>query len=101
MTQIRITNIEGKAPISIYVSDIFGNDKTLIGEITGTTTNPAPPVIYQYPPSSFDGATSILLTLEDSYGNEKSKLLTGTYGCSFNVIFEMVDCTSEFIINTA
>jgi hypothetical protein len=100
MTQVRITYVIGEPPISVYVSDIYGNNKSLIGVITGGTANPVPPVVYQNPPTIFNGSPSILLTMEDTYGNEKSKILSGTYGCTFNVIFEMVGCTSEFIINT-
>jgi len=45
MVQVRLTEISGGTyPISVYLSDIYGNNQTLLGTIsTGTTV---PPVIY-------------------------------------------------------
>lgn len=99
MTQIRISNLTGSTPINIYVADIYGNNKNYIGQITGTTTTPAPPTIYRYPPSLFDNAPSIMLILSDSKGVEKFKILDGITGCTFNVLFEMSGCTTQLIIS--
>jgi hypothetical protein len=98
MTQIRILNITGTTPIDIYVADIYGNNRSFVGQITGGTT-PAPPTIYQYPPSIFDMAPSIMLIMSDSTGVEKFKILDGVSGCTFNVIIEMSGCTTQLIIN--
>jgi hypothetical protein len=98
MTQIRISNLSGSTPINIYVADIYGNNKTFIGEITGNL-NITPPIIYQYPPSIFDNAPSIMLILSDYRGIEKYKILDGVSGCTFNVLLELSGCTTQLIIN--
>ena len=98
MNQIRITNVTGSTPINIYVADIYGNNKTYVGQITGSTDN-IPPDVYNYPPSLFDDAPSIMLIMVDSNGVEKSKILEGISGCTFNVVFEMVGCTTQLIIS--
>jgi hypothetical protein len=95
MTQIRITNLVGQTPISVYVADVYGNNKTFIGTITDIPTT----MIYEYPPSLFDGAPSIMLILQDANGTEKFQILDGVTGCTFNVYFEMVGCTTNMIIN--
>jgi len=98
MTQIRISNLTGSTPINIYVADIYGNNKNFVGQITGSTSI-IPPIIYQYPPSIFNSAPSIMLILSDSRGVEKYKILEGTTGCTFNVLFELSGCTTQLIIN--
>ena len=99
MAQIRITSLIGQPPIDIYISDFQGNNKTFLGTITGTTTTITPPIIYQSVPEIFNNMTSVQITLVDGYGNEKSKIVDGTFGCGFNVIFQEVGCNTEFIIN--
>jgi hypothetical protein len=98
MTQVRITNVTGSTPIDIYVADIYGNNKTYVGQITGSTDN-IPPDDYSYPPSLFDYSPSIMLIMVDSNGVEKSKMIEGVSGCTFNVVFEMAGCTTQLIIN--
>lgn len=98
MTQIRISNLSGTVPINIYVADVYGNNKSLIGQITGKTELSSP-IIYQYPPSIFDEAPSIMLILSDSRNVEKYKILNGVSGCTFNVLLELSGCTTQLIIN--
>ena len=52
MGRIEITSITGSTPISVYVSDAFGNYETLIGTIGAAV----PPTEYFYPPSIFNTA---------------------------------------------
>ena len=98
MTQIRISNLSGSTPISIYVADIYGNNKSLVGQITGTTAT-IPDIIYEYPPNIFSGAPAIMLILTDSRNVEKRTILEGISGCTFNVIFESSGCTTSLLIN--
>jgi hypothetical protein len=98
MTQIRISNLTGSTPINVYVADIYGNNRSFVGQITGGTI-PTPPTIYQYPPSLFDMAPSIMLIMSDSRGVEKFKILDGVSGCTFNIILEMSGCTTQLIIS--
>jgi hypothetical protein len=43
MTQIRITEISGGTfPVTVYISDVYGNNQTLIGTIS---SGPVPPVV--------------------------------------------------------
>lgn len=97
MTQVRISNISGQTPIDIYVADVYGNNKSLVGQITGNTL--AQPLVYKYPPTIFDNAPSIMLILSDSQNNEKFKILNGVSGCTFNVLLEISGCTTQLIIN--
>jgi hypothetical protein len=54
MTQIRISAVTGAVPISVYISDIYGNNEFLIGTITNTGV--IPPDAYFYPPALFNSA---------------------------------------------
>lgn len=72
MTQISITGVTGSSlPIDVYVADYYGNNKTYLGQITGST----PPTVYEYPPSLFDTIPTIMLILSGSDGCEKFKII--------------------------
>jgi hypothetical protein len=83
MTQIRIEAVSGTTPISVYVSDIYGNNQTLIGTITNTGV--IPPAARFYPPSLFDSAPQIMLTLIDNNGCQKFQILDCSFGCGFTI----------------
>ena len=89
MVQVRLTEITGGTyPISVYISDIYGNNQTLLGTIsTGTTV---PPIIYYNTviPSVFQTAPEIMLKLVDANNCEAIKILDCTFGCTFNITIE-------------
>jgi hypothetical protein len=92
MTQVRITEISGGTyPIQVYISDVYGNNQTLLGTID---TGPVPPVLEYNTviPSIFNTAPEIMLTLTDSNGCSIFKLLQCTFGCAFQITIEMVSC---------
>ena len=65
MTQIRITEISGGTfPVTVYISDVYGNNQTLIGTIS---SGPVPPVVEYNTviPSIFSTAPEIMLRLVD------------------------------------
>ena len=75
MIEIEFTEVSGTTPIDVYVADVRGENKTFMGQITGVTTNPVPPVVYEYPPSLFDGASSLMIILSASNGCEMFKII--------------------------
>jgi hypothetical protein len=91
MTQIRISAVTGAVPISVYISDIYGNNEFLIGTITNTGV--IPPDEYFYPPALFNSAPQIMLTMIDANGCEKFEILTCTFGCGFTISVQLADCT--------
>jgi hypothetical protein len=97
MGRIEITSITGSTPISVYVSDAFGNYETLIGVI-GTSV---PPAQYLYPPSIFNTAPAVLLKLVFANGCEVIKLLECREGCWFDLIIETADCKFNISIEPA
>jgi hypothetical protein len=93
MVQVRLTEISGGTyPISVYLSDIYGNNQTLLGTIASGTT--VPPVIYYNTviPAIFQTAPEIMLKLVDANGCETIKILDCTFGCTFNITIELVSC---------
>jgi hypothetical protein len=79
MVQIRITNISGGTyPIDVYISDVYGNNKSLL---TTITSGPVPPTLFYTAsiPPIFETAPEILLTLVDANGCE---------------LFELIPCSS-------
>lgn len=93
MVQVRLTEITGGTyPINVYISDVYGNNQTLLGTIsTGTTV---PPVIYYNTviPTIFQTAPEIMLKLVDANGCEAIKILDCTFGCTFNITIELASC---------
>lgn len=93
MTQVTITDISGGTyPISVYIADVYGNNRYLLGTIS---SGPVPPVV-QYNsviPTIFNTAPEIMLLLVDDNDCEIFKILDCTFGCTFNITIEMVSCT--------
>ena len=92
MTQVRITEISGGTyPISVYISDVYGNNQTLLGTIS---TGPVPPVIEYNTviPAIFQTAPEIMLKLVDSNNCEVFKILQCTFGCAFEITIELDSC---------
>jgi hypothetical protein len=93
MTQVTITDISGGTyPISVYIADVYGNNRYLLGIIG---TGPVPPSV-QYNsviPTIFNTAPEIMLLLVDDNDCEIFKILDCTFGCAFNITIEMVSCT--------
>ena len=92
MTQVRITEISGGTyPINVYISDVYGNNQTLLGTIN---TGPVPPIIEYNTviPSIFNTAPEIMLTLTDNNGCSIFKLLQCTFGCTFQITIEWASC---------
>jgi hypothetical protein len=102
MTQVRITDISGGTyPISVFISDVYGNNQTLIGTIaTGTTV---PPTVYfnTVIPSIFQTAPQIMLTLVDANNCSVFKILDCTFGCTFQITIEMASCVVDIDIQNS
>ena len=93
MTQITITDISGGTyPISVYIADVYGNNRYLLGTIN---SGPVPPTVYYNTviPTIFNTAPEIMLLLVDDNDCEMFKILDCTFGCAFNITIEMVSCT--------
>lgn len=98
MTQVRITNITGETlPVEVYISDVYGNNKYLLGLISSSV----PPTITYNSiiPPIFNTAPEIRLTLIDDKNCEISKILDCTFGCAFEVTIEMASCTVNMSIS--
>ena len=98
MTQIRIDEISGGTyPISVYIADVYGNNRALLGTIG---TGPVPPTVYYNTviPSIFSTAPEIMLLLVDDNDCEVFKILDCTFGCAFEITIEMVSCTVNITI---
>ena len=92
MTQVRITEISGGTyPISVYISDVYGNNQTLLGTIT---SGPVPPTVEYNTviPSIFNTAPEIMLKLVDGNNCEIFKILQCTFGCTFQITIELASC---------
>lgn len=92
MTQVRITEISGGTyPINVYISDVYGNNQTLLGTISA---GPVPPTIEYNTviPSIFSTAPEIMLKLVDSNNCQIFKILQCTFGCSFQITIELASC---------
>jgi hypothetical protein len=92
MTQIRITEISGGTfPVSVFISDVYGNNETLLGTIS---SGPVPPVVEYNTvvPPIFSTAPEIMLRLVDGNNCQVIKLLTCTFGCAFQITIELSSC---------
>jgi hypothetical protein len=101
MNQVRITEISGGTyPISVYISDVYGNNQTLLGTIS---SGPVPPVVEYNTviPSIFSTAPEIMLKLVDSNNCEVFKILTCTFGCDFEITIELASCIVNLNIQEA
>lgn len=98
MTQIRITEISGGTyPISVYISDVYGNNQTLLGTIS---SGPVPPNVEYNTviPSIFASAPEIMLKMIDSNNCEVFKILSCTFGCTFQITIELASCVVNMSI---
>lgn len=92
MVQVRLDFISGASyPVSVYIADVYGNNKSLLGTIA---TGPVPPEVNYNSviPPIFQSAPQIMLILEDSAGCSVFKILDCTFGCAFNITVQLVDC---------
>jgi hypothetical protein len=95
MTQVRITEISGGSyPINVYISDVYGNNETLLGVID---PGPVPPTVKYNAviPPIFQNVPEIMLKLVDINNCEIFKILTCTFGCAFEIIIEAVPTPSQ------
>lgn len=93
MVQVRITEISGGTyPIKVYISDVYGNNQTLLGTVS---SDPGFPPNLEYNtviPTIFQTAPEIMLTLVDANGCSIFKILDCTFGCTFNITVELASC---------
>lgn len=92
MTQVRITEISGGTyPISVFISDVYGNNSALLGTIS---SGPVPPTVKynNVIPAIFNTAPEIMLKLVDNNNCEIFKILDCTFGCAFEITIELVSC---------
>lgn len=92
MVQVRIESISGATyPVSVFIADYYGNNRTLIGTISA---GPVPPQVNYNTsiPSLFYTAPQIMLILRDSLGCETFQLLDCTFGCTFQITIQEVNC---------
>ena len=100
MIQVRITSISGGTfPINVYIADVYGNNKSLLG----TISSGVPPVVSYNSviPAIFDTAPEIMLILTDSSGCEVFQLLQCTFGCAFEITIELASCIVDITIQEA
>ena len=71
MTQIVITGVTGSTPITVYLADVYGNNRVFLG----TITTGVPPTIEFTPSALFNNAPAVMLILVDRNGCEKFKIL--------------------------
>ena len=98
MTQVRIDEISGGTyPISVYIADVYGNNRSLLGVIS---TGPVPPTVYYNTviPTIFNTAPEIMLLLVDDNECEVFKVLDCTFGCAFEITINLVSCIVNITI---
>ena len=98
MTQIRIDEISGGTyPISVYIADVYGNNRSLFGTIG---TGPVPPTVDYNTviPTIFNTAPEIMLLLVDDNDCEVFKILDCTFGCAFEITINLVSCIVNITI---
>lgn len=102
MTQVRITEISGGTyPISVYISDVYGNNQTLLGTISSDPGFP-PNVEYNTViPSIFNTAPEIMLKLVDGNNCEIFKILQCTFGCTFQITIQLASCIVDINIQNS
>ena len=101
MNQVRITEISGGTyPISVYISDVYGNNQTLLGTIT---SGPVPPNVEYNTviPTIFTTAPEIMLKLVDSNNCEIFKILQCTFGCTFQITIQLASCIVDINIQNS
>jgi hypothetical protein len=97
MIQVRITSISGGTdPISVYIADVYGNNKSFLGTISSGVP---PTVAYNSViPAIFQTAPEIMLILTDSLGCEVFQILDCTFGCAFEITIELASCVVNMTI---
>jgi hypothetical protein len=101
MTQVRIDYITGGSyPISVYIADVYGNNRSWLGTID---PGPVPPTVSYNSviPTIFNTAPQIMLILVDADGCEIFKILDCTFGCSFEITVNLVSCVVDITIQEA
>jgi hypothetical protein len=101
MTQIRIDEISGGTyPISVYIADVYGNNRSLLGTIG---TGPVPPTVDYNTviPTIFNTAPEIMLLLVDDNDCEIFKILDCTFGCAFEITIELASCVVNMSIENS
>jgi hypothetical protein len=97
MIQIRITEISGGTlPINVFLADVYGNNKTLLGVINSTV--PPTQTYNSTIPSIFETAPEVMLLLTDANGCEVFKILDCTYGCAFEITIELASCVVNITV---
>lgn len=96
MNQIRIEAVSGAVPILVYVADVYGNNKSLLGTITNTGV--IPPAKRFYPPSLFNTAPAVMVIMVDNDGCEKFQILDCTFGCGFDISVQLANCVVNIIV---
>jgi hypothetical protein len=97
MIQIRITEISGGTlPINVFLADVYGNNKTLLGVINSTI--PPTQTYNSTIPSIFETAPEVMLLLTDANGCEVFKILDCTYGCAFEITIELASCVVNITV---
>jgi len=98
MARLNIQNIKGVPPYTIYVSDQYFNNKTLIAII-----DPDSPTQQNFNvPSIFEGLDKLMVIISDNSGCDYCnffKLLECRYGCALNIIIEPISCSFEIKID--
>jgi hypothetical protein len=100
MIQVRIASISGGTyPINVYIADVYGNNKSLLG----TISSGVPPTVEYNSviPAIFDTAPEIMLILSDSSGCEVFQILDCTFGCAFAITIELASCVVDITIQEA
>jgi hypothetical protein len=100
MIQVRITSISGGTyPINVYIADVYGNNKSLLG----TISSGVPPTVEYNSviPTIFYTAPEIMLILSDSSGCEVFQILDCTFGCAFAITIELASCIVDMTIQEA
>jgi len=100
MIQVRITSISGGTyPINVYIADVYGNNKSLLGTISSGVP---PTVSYNSViPAIFQTAPEIMLILTDSSGCEVLQILDCTFGCAFAITIQLASCIIDMTIQEA
>lgn len=98
MVQVRLDFISGASyPVSVYIADVYGNNKSLLGTIA---SGPVPPDVNYNSviPTIFQTAPQIMLILEDSSNCSIFKILDCVFGCAFNITVQLSDCVVNISI---
>lgn len=94
MVRLELTSITGSTPFQIIVSDVYGNNSTLIATINNTV----PPQLFYSLPSIFQTAPAIMLTIIDGNGCSLFKILECRTGCYFDFTINSEDCTCSITL---